>query len=107
MIPTAVTSQSKASRTREAATRWARYGTVVRPTMVASSNAIEAKINVAQRLPDSRETVENIAAPKASANPAIASRKRTHTSGICNFNQRGSRSSAEDTCAGEIGRAHV
>src|SRR5207245_9585588 len=75
--------------------------------MVANSNAIEAKINVAQRLPDSRETVENIAAPKASANPAIASRKRTHTSGSCNFNQRGSRSSAEDTCAGAIRRPGI
>lgn len=67
---------------RAAAARRARYGTVVSPTMVASTRAAEARMSVAQRLPDSRETVENSAAANARKSPTIASKNRTHTSGI-------------------------
>src|SRR5208283_706571 len=71
-----------ASRSRAATTRRARYGTVVRPTNVASRRAADARTIVPQTLPDSRETVENSAAANASTRPTIATRKRTQTSGI-------------------------
>ena len=57
---------------------------MVNPTIAANANATDEKTRVAQRLPDSRATVENSAAPKARINPTRASRNRTQTSEISN-----------------------
>jgi len=46
---------------------------------VPTKSAADAITRVPQRLPASRSTVENIAAPKASISPTMASRKRTQT----------------------------
>src|ERR1700677_2313343 len=73
------------------ATRRARYGTVVKPTITASSRAAEASTRVAHRFPDSRDTVEKSAAAKARTKPTIASRKRSQTSGISRCRKRENR----------------
>src|SRR5436190_13793919 len=71
--------------------------------MVASSSAAEARMIVVQILPDSRETVENSAAPNASTSPTIATRNRTHT---CDNPIRGSpNDNDEDNDDDEAGRA--
>src|SRR5205814_4597247 len=75
--------------------------------MVASSSAAEARMIVVQMFPDSRETVENNAAPKASTSPTIATRNRTHT---CDNPIRGSSNGNdddEDNDDGELGRAEA
>src|SRR5215831_1577987 len=77
MAPERVTSKSNASRTRVASTRRARYGTVARPTKVASKRATEARITVASTFPESRDAVEKIAAAKANARPKAAAKKRS------------------------------
>src|SRR5580658_6799882 len=77
------------------ATRRARYGTVVKPTITASKRAADASTRVAQRFPDSRDTVEKSAAAKARIRPPIASKKRTHTSGISRRRKRENRWTTE------------
>src|SRR5580704_19047142 len=77
------------------ATRRARYGTVVRPTITANKRAADASTRVAQRFPDSRDTVEKSAAPKARTNPTIASKNRTQTSGILMCRKRENRWTTE------------
>src|ERR1700690_4063888 len=61
---------------------------------MASNNAVEARMSVPQRLPDSRVTVEKRAAAKARTKPTIATRNRTHTSGTSRCGNR-ERSGAE------------
>src|SRR5207253_10232731 len=56
--------------------------------MVASRSAAEASATVAHRFPDSRETVENNAALKASTSPTSARKNRTQTSGSSRGNTR-------------------
>src|SRR5580692_5956484 len=82
---------------RAPATRRARYGTVIKPTITASTSAADASTKVAQRFPDSLDTVEKSAAPKARVKPTIAIRKRTHTSGISRCRKRENRWIAEDS----------
>src|SRR5580692_4198232 len=77
------------------ATRRARYGTVVKPTITASRRAADASTRVAQRFPDSRDTVEKSAAAKARTRPTIASKKRTQTSGISRCRKRENRWTTE------------
>src|SRR5579884_152868 len=77
-MPALVTSKSRASRTRFAPTRRARYGTVPRPTATAISRANDAKTTVPITLPASRAAVEKIAAAKAAISPTAAPKKRTH-----------------------------
>ena len=52
---------------------------MVNPTKAASNSAVDARMMVPQRLPDSPNIVEKSAAPKASPNPKMASRNRTQT----------------------------
>ena len=87
-----------ASRTRLATTRRARYGTVVRPTKVASRSAADARMTVPQTLPASRDTVENNAAAKARVSPTIASRNRTHTCDSPNHEKRDGAAGCETFC---------
>src|SRR5580698_6337716 len=77
------------------ATRRARYGTVVNPTTTASTSAMDANTRVAQKFPDSLDTVEKSAATKARIKPNIANRKRTQPSGISRCRKRQNRWIAE------------
>jgi hypothetical protein len=56
--------------------------------MAASNSAVDARMMVPQRLPDSPNIVEKSAAPKASANPKMASRNRTQTCEILSCGKR-------------------
>src|ERR1700675_4612431 len=80
---------------RSTATRRAKYGTVTKPTKVARTSEVEARITVAQTLPASREIVEKSAEPKASPRPRSASKNLTQTSAEADCSHRASRLGAD------------
>src|SRR5438270_12228608 len=90
-IPARVTSKSKDSRMRSTATRRARYGTVTRPTSVAITKDVEARITVVQRFPASRETEEQRAVAKASPKAINAHRNVAQSSWEADWRPRPSR----------------
>src|ERR1700693_5294165 len=81
---------------RSTATRRAKYGTVTKPTKVARTSEVEARITVAQTLPASRETVEKSAEPKAKPKPKSASRNLTQTSAEADCSHCASRLAADE-----------
>ena len=55
---------------------------MIRPTSVAITSEVDARMRVAQRFPASREIVENKAAANANPSPTRASKNLTQTSAV-------------------------
>src|SRR5579864_625974 len=74
-------------------------------TSVTRTSETDARMTVAQRLPASRDTVENKAEAKASPNPKSASKNLIHTSGEVDCSHCATRLEVEESDRSGLVRA--